>query len=91
MIAGYIDKYLPKTAEADADAVFKKAVSKIKTDISFKEFEEFKEALNFLSRISDAPGEREITYTVTASGVFSKDLKSFEPAQSFLEKLGALM
>lgn len=91
VVAAYIDKYLPKTAEADADTVFKNAVSKIKTDISFREFEEFKEALNFLNSLSDSPGERKLTYTVTASGVFSKDLRSFEPAQSFLEKLGALM
>ena len=91
LTAAYIDKYLSKFTEEGGDYLFKKAVSEVKTDISFKDFEEFGEALAFLAQRAAAADSHKLTYTVTADGSFNSGQNSFALSQSFEKKLSALM
>jgi len=89
--AAFIDQYLPLIGTEQVDRIFKSAINEVKTDISFKDFEDFKEALCFLHQILDGPNGRRLTYAITPDGIFSQDLQTFTLSQNSILKLGALL
>ncbi len=86
---GYIEQYLPSVSGDAADRLFKSAISEVQTDISFRDFEGFRESLGFLAAEIRQPGGRRLVYTVSPDGVFDGD--GFTLSNSFRRRMEGLM
>ena len=74
LISGLCEAYIEQRLTAfegdNTEKNFKAAISGVGTDISFRDFEEFREALMFLSKELRQPGGKRMVYVVTPDGEF---------------------
>ncbi len=69
----YIRQRLAAFESGAAEKSFKAAITSVKTDVSFRDFEEFREALGFLAGELKQPGGLRLVYVVTADGRFEQN------------------